>query len=161
MSHFTIKWKARERGNYGCKKALDILSHKEKNRGRKNQSNWRLMGKYCISLILVRLHVDIFYPIIYKQRTYIQFIITDFRISCKTYIFHWKISIERCRTSLLFQCLQSNKNNTCLYDCVAWFRVLSFSTRSTKHTQNEKFEHRCDYNIEWTREEQNTNVRID
>jgi hypothetical protein len=30
MSHFTIKWKAKERGNYGCENALDILSHKEK-----------------------------------------------------------------------------------------------------------------------------------
>jgi hypothetical protein len=30
MSHFTIKWKARERGNYGCEKALDILLYTEK-----------------------------------------------------------------------------------------------------------------------------------
>jgi hypothetical protein len=30
MSHFTIKWKAKERGNYGCENALDILLVKEK-----------------------------------------------------------------------------------------------------------------------------------
>lgn len=27
MSHFTIKWKAKERGNYECENALDILSN--------------------------------------------------------------------------------------------------------------------------------------
>jgi hypothetical protein len=35
MAHFTIKWKAKERGNYGREQALDVLSHKEKKRGGK------------------------------------------------------------------------------------------------------------------------------
>lgn len=44
MSHFTIKWKAKERGNYGRENALDILSHKEKKRGRK-KVEWTTNGK--------------------------------------------------------------------------------------------------------------------
>lgn len=30
MSHFTIKWKAKERGNYECENALDMLSNQAK-----------------------------------------------------------------------------------------------------------------------------------
>jgi hypothetical protein len=65
MAHFTIKWKAKERGNYGREQALDVLSHKEKKKRWKKKSNYRLMEKYCISLILVRSHIDILYPIIF------------------------------------------------------------------------------------------------
>lgn len=42
MSYFTIKWKAKERGNYECENALDILSNraaKKKRGGRRNKSN--------------------------------------------------------------------------------------------------------------------------
>ena len=50
------------------------------------------MEKYSISPILVRLRVDIFYPIIYEQKVIIIFRIINIRISAqKSDIFHHKI----------------------------------------------------------------------
>jgi hypothetical protein len=59
IAHFTIKWKAKERGNYGCEHALDILSHKEKKGGRK-KSNGRLMEKNIVFPLLSFVHMSIF-----------------------------------------------------------------------------------------------------
>ena len=47
-----------------------------------------------------------------------------------------------------------------VYNYVAWFRFLSFYTRQTKHIEHTKFKCRYDYDREWIREEQNSDVLI-